>query len=687
MASLIPGYEYDIFISYRQKDNKYDGWVTEFVDNLKRELEATFKEQLSVYFDINPNDGLLETYDVNASLKEKLKCLVFIPIISQTYCDPKSFAWQHEFCAFNKMSKEELFGRDIKLINGNIASRILPVKIHDLDAEDTMLLEKELGGVLRSIEFIFKSPGINRPLKPNDERSENVNRIYYRDQINKVANAVKEIIRGLSLTRGDQPVYGTALSKDPSDEQQNNISRISIAVLPFTDMSPNQDQEYLGDGLADDLLTMLSQIKELRVTGRSSSFSFKNKNIDLTSIGKLLNVENILEGSIQKSGNRIRIKVQLINARDGFNIWSQRYDREMNDIFALQDEICSNISEHLKVSLLNDQKYAKGKISTTNSEAYELFLKGDFYCKKYSEEGIDRSIDYFKKAVEIDPEYADAWWYLGFVNFEKHGWLFLKKDKLETAIYCANKAIAIDETNSYAHFLIALINFTYYYDWKKVESEIALGNKYAQTQFPSTFPISLEPYYRAMLYGDFDFAVNRLQSAVDHDPLNFYYQFHLAQIYLYGVRNYNKAISILNNIIELGFPQKKAWRPMCLSYLFDGKYELAEEYARKDYNASEGKGHGAANLIMCLASAGKTDAAQQLYELVNETLTAFQFPYFLHVKANIYLGNINEAFSYLDKAVTDRNFWLFTLKYSPEWDLLRSDPRFDKILERMNFPG
>jgi len=151
MASIIPGFEYDIFISYRQKDNKHDGWVTEFVNNLKGELESTFKEEISVYFDINPHDGLLETHDVNASLKEKLKCLVFIPIISQTYCDAKSFAWQHEFIAFNKMAKEDQFGRDIRLAGGNVASRILPVKIHDLDPEDKTILKNELGGVLRVV--------------------------------------------------------------------------------------------------------------------------------------------------------------------------------------------------------------------------------------------------------------------------------------------------------------------------------------------------------------------------------------------------------------------------------------------------------------------------------------------------------------------------------------------------------
>jgi len=146
MASIIPGYEYDIFISYRHNDN-LDGWVSDFVQNLEKELKGTLKEPVSVYFDTNPHDGLLETHNVDKSLEGKLKCLIFIPIISQTYCDSKSFAWQHELVAFNKLAKEDQFGRDIRLTSGNVTSRILPVKIHDLDPEDKTLLETELGGI------------------------------------------------------------------------------------------------------------------------------------------------------------------------------------------------------------------------------------------------------------------------------------------------------------------------------------------------------------------------------------------------------------------------------------------------------------------------------------------------------------------------------------------------------------
>ncbi|TSA31617.1 MAG: hypothetical protein D4R64_17785, partial [Porphyromonadaceae bacterium] len=285
MPSVLTGFKYDIFISYRQKDNKYDGWVTEFVDNLKKELEATFKEDVSIYFDVDPHNGLLETHNVDKSLKEKLKCLIFIPIISQTYCDSKSFAWQHEFVAFNNLAKEDRFGRDIRLAGGNVASRILPVKIHTLDQEDKSLLENELGGVLRAIEFIYKEVGVNRPLKPTDDKKDNLNKTYYRDQINKVANAVKEIISGLKAepaaltedktqpreplsevkkevvrSRAYKPksrilkyVIGSFLVLAllvpgylliPKLFKSSKPAEISIAVLPFANMSNDPEQEF-----------------------------------------------------------------------------------------------------------------------------------------------------------------------------------------------------------------------------------------------------------------------------------------------------------------------------------------------------------------------------------------------------------------------------------------------------------
>ncbi len=427
-------------------------------------------------------------------------------------------------------------------------------------------------------------------------------------------------------------------------------------------------------------------MKQLKVIGRTSSFSFKGTKTDLKTIGKILNADTILEGSIQKSGNRIRITAQLINASDGFHIWSQRYDREMDDIFALQDDICSKIAEHLKLTLLQDHKTAVEKRPTESLEAYEQFLKGEFYYKKYSPEGFQKAIEYFTKATEIDPKYEDPWWSLGVAYWETQAWLPIQeKAVIEKARMCAKKAIDIDEKSANGHFLLALISMNADWDWEKAGTELALGNKYNRTN--NFWFLELEAWYRGMLFGDFDFAISRLQKGIENDPLSIFYLLFLALMYLHGLRDYEKARMVLNRILELESHYTEAWNPMCLSYLYEGNYGPAEEYARKYYNVLEGKGQGALNLMMCLAASGKKEEAWQLYQRVLDKVAINEFTPSLHAKANAYLGRPDEAFSHLHKAIDGKDIWLpMTLKYSPEWDLLRSDPRFQKVLERMNFP-
>lgn len=207
MPSILSGYEYDIFVSYRHNDNKYDGWVTEFVEKLHQELDATLKDKLSIFFDKNPREGLQESHHVDQSINTKIRALIFIPIISQTYCDVNSFAWKQEFMVFKNEAEKDRLGRTIRLGNGNFASRILPVKIHEIDVEDVRLLESELSGVLRSIDFIYRDAGVNRSLRPvDDELGVTGARVLYRNQINKLANAIKELIQGIKQAeRGDQP--------------------------------------------------------------------------------------------------------------------------------------------------------------------------------------------------------------------------------------------------------------------------------------------------------------------------------------------------------------------------------------------------------------------------------------------------------------------------------------------------
>ena len=193
-ASFLPGFDYDIHISYRHNDNKYDGWVDEFVEKLKQELAATLKEKLSIYFDKNPED--------KRGYGDGIRSLMFIPIISQTYCDTNSPVWQQEFRVYQDGTSRDSLGNYIKLTNGNSASRVLPVKIHEIDTDDVKLLETEMKGGLRSIDFIYRDEGVNRPLRPmDDEKNASPLKPMYRNQINKLANTIKEIVAGIKQTQ------------------------------------------------------------------------------------------------------------------------------------------------------------------------------------------------------------------------------------------------------------------------------------------------------------------------------------------------------------------------------------------------------------------------------------------------------------------------------------------------------
>jgi len=242
MQSQVDGFEYDVFVSYRHNDNKTldahqgSGWVSEFVASLRLELETTIKGKVGIYVDENPHDGLLETQNVDGSLAPKLRAVIFIPILSQTYCDPGSFAWRNEFLSFCKMSATDRLGLSVKLINGNAANRVLPIRIHELDAADTRLIEDQLKTKLRPVDFILKSPGVNRPLQVVEEDlHKNANRTDYRDQINKVANAIRDII--YAVRANDKPAPAK-LRPSLSNPAAYKPSIKSIAVSQFIAKTP-----------------------------------------------------------------------------------------------------------------------------------------------------------------------------------------------------------------------------------------------------------------------------------------------------------------------------------------------------------------------------------------------------------------------------------------------------------------
>ena len=482
MSGIIEGYNYDIFISYRQKDNKGGrqgapfpwatqsreaGWVSEFVDSLKTELESTFKEEISVYFDINPHDGLLETYDVDASLKEKLKCLVFIPVISRTYCDPKSFAWEHEFKAFIEQASKDKFGLKVKLPNGNVASRVLPVRIHDLDAADMKVCESAMGGVLRGVEFIYKEPGVDKPLAPGDNEKKNLNNTIYRIQIIKVAHAIKEIIMGMKTEPAPEVkeedhinesfdeiridksgkaseknakaaknkllstvallafliiagiiTYPKIFKRNTLDKLRSSGDRITFAVMPFQNKTNDTSWDVWQDGVQDMIITSLSNSGELKVrqaesinnmiqSGGYTDYASITPSVART-ISQKLDAHVFICGSINLAGATLRINAQLIDSKSDVVFKAFQIDGTADKILPVIDSLTLEVKNFLIISNLkkgvSPDDYQL--ITTTNSpEAYNLFLLGN---KAF------RNVDYFEsqkiylQALAIDSNFTEA---------------------------------------------------------------------------------------------------------------------------------------------------------------------------------------------------------------------------------------------------------------------------------------
>jgi TolB-like protein len=590
MASLIPGYEYDIFISYRQKDNKHDGWVTEFVDHLKGELESTFKEEVSVYFDINPHDGLLETHEVGDSLKEKLKCLIFIPIISRTYCDPKSFAWEHEFKAFVEQASQDQFGLKVKLPNGNVASRVLPVRIYDLDPADIKLCESVLGGVLRGVEFIYAESGVNRPLKLNDDEKTNLNKTKYINQINKVANAIKEVITAIEQDSPEQEEVLKEVFKPISAPRKNHKTTIiaglaialvlivlgilfipklimpneqlekSIAVLPFINDSPSDSTAYFINGIMEEILNNLQKIKSFsRVLSRTSTDQYRNKERPMVSeIAKKLGINYIVEGSGQKYGNKFRLSVQLIESgKKERHLWGDSYDREINstsDILKIESEIAKTIAKELQAAITPEEKKIIEKIPTTNMEAYDLYMRAQNfrqdYTRTYNLNSYRKSVSLLEAAIGIDSTFAKA--YSGLAEISIYRFLLyfdFNSANVDSCLLMADKALSLDNKLAEAYYVKGCF---------------------------------------LMLRGEYKESLENLDNALVINPNYYNALFIKGYVFIYGLQDYVKGIEFYEKTLKFTFGDEHfafgvsgrsgLMRNLGDSYLYSGFIDEAKKY-------------------------------------------------------------------------------------------------------------
>ncbi|HWQ36716.1 MAG TPA: protein kinase [Blastocatellia bacterium] len=491
-------------------------------------------------------------------------------------------------------------------------------------------------------------------------------------------------IDGEAQAASAQPVAAASdadsLPPAASDSQSATSPAQSIAVLPFANISADEENEYFCDGLAEELLNALSKIDELKVAARTSAFSFKGKNTQAREIGKTLNVNTVLEGSVRKTGHRIRINVQLVNAADGYQLWAERYDRELKDIFDIQDEITLAVVDALKVKLLGAAKDAALKRHTKNTEAHEHYLRGLFYFNRFTPRDFEKAIEYFNRAIALDGHYASA--YAGLANayvemafftFSAPGeWM----PKAQDAI---NRALALDETLGEAHNSLAIIRM--YHDRDYVGAERAF--KQALALDAGNAHIHMWYAWYLGLMGRFAESFPAYQRALEFDPLSEMVNTSVG-IVSYWAGQSDRAVQQLQKVLELN-PHYS------LAQIF-----LAEAYAQRgDCAAAAALVAGlrqSANDPLTLPTIGYVYGKIGDHQAAHEILTALaqratqEFVSALNF-AQIYagLGDTEQTLAWLEKACGEGPLWITFVKVDPKFAFLRSDPRFQTLLQRMGF--
>jgi serine/threonine protein kinase/tetratricopeptide (TPR) repeat protein len=453
----------------------------------------------------------------------------------------------------------------------------------------------------------------------------------------------------------------------------------SIAVLPFADLSPQKDQEYFCDGMANAIINALSNIKGLSVRARGSSFAFKGQQQDLREIGKRLNVSTVLDGTVQKAGNRVRLTAQLINVTDESLLWSGQYDQELDNIFDIQDEITQAIVDNLELKLLGGEKAKLTKRYTEDVQAFSLYSRGLYYWNRRTGEAMKKAIDYFEQAIEEDSTYALA--YVGLADSYNLLSLYSgvnPEEAFPKAREAAEKALEIDETLGEAHNSLAYFKERYDWDFPGAEREfkraIELSPNYAVGRF----------WYGELLaiIGRFDEAIEEMKKALELDPISLIINASLGWAYR-AAKKSDQAIIQLRKTIEMDPNFLPAH--LYLGFVYTGVKKYPEAIVELE-KARELSGRSAISLAylgVAYAQAGKHEEAKRILEEL-EAISKQQYiaPWLM---GGIYagLGEKDKAFEFLQKAVEEQDEHLLFLKIDGTVDPLRSDPRFKELLKKM----
>jgi adenylate cyclase len=467
-------------------------------------------------------------------------------------------------------------------------------------------------------------------------------------------------------------------------EGPSTQSQQTIAVLPFVNISADPENAYFCEGLAEELLNALARLEGIKVAARTSAFVIGDKNKSVNEIAAALGVKSILEGSVRRSGNRLRITAQLVNAADGYQLWSERYDREMRDIFDVQDEITLAVIDALKVQLLGKDKAALLKRYTDNTEAYQLYLKGRYFWFKSTPQEFRKSRDYFQRAVDADPDYTLG--YFGLASFYgfASSWGMMPPDQGWPLMEAATmKALALDDSLAEVHHGLAALRWVYYRDWpgaaQAFQRALELGLQIG----------TIHSHYSIFLsvISKFDEAIAQGKLALQLDPLSIRLHRNQAMRY-YFARHHDEAVRQYSEALELDPNDALLHEELGDVYEQMGRHQesIAEWQKALSLAGDAGLAALVAQLYAEVGFAAALQAlAQRRLELLNERVSKGEYVPAAHfARAYLRLGETEQAFHWLERARDERNALALLMKSDPFYDSLRSHPRFAAILKSMN---
>jgi TolB-like protein/tRNA A-37 threonylcarbamoyl transferase component Bud32/Tfp pilus assembly protein PilF len=450
----------------------------------------------------------------------------------------------------------------------------------------------------------------------------------------------------------------------------------SVAVLPFVNISADKDNEYFSDGLAEEILNALTRFPDLKVTARTSAFSFRGKELDIRKIGEALGVRTVLEGSVRRAGNRIRVTVQLINIADGYHLWSERYDRELRDVFAMQDEIAAAIAGALQAKLTG--KPAPARPHQPDLAAWEACLKGRHHFFKRSPQGFARAKEYFEKAIALDPQWADPHYGLGGVLYFL-GALGLRplSEMVPLARVEARKAVELLPSGPGAHSLLGVIAALHDYDWEEAGEHFGLAM--ASGSPPAEVRGAYALWY-LMPLGRFEEAIAEGAKAIAQDPLSIRWRTAQAGVLLSAGR-YDSALAEARAALELDDRNDRAHLVIAESYFFQGRPTEAREPAEEAFRLAPWDPAAAGFLAGLLMQSGEKERAEKMIATIRGMVPVAMIIY------HLVCGEIDSAIDWYERDIELRQPSAAPLACSEFLKPLRDSPRWPKLARMMNLPG